>query len=109
MLRQFPFETIGDIARLGLELHVYCPRCFATRRLDLEMNTALHGRAFATRAADRQQFSRSDLRQPRCAAAPAAEAGDNASVPVVQLMHLGDRPAPARQAAVVGKPLALSL
>jgi hypothetical protein len=48
MLRELPFETIGDITRHGLELHVYCSRCFATRRLDLEVNTALHGRAFAT-------------------------------------------------------------
>jgi hypothetical protein len=47
MLRELPFKTIGDIARHGLELHVYCSRCFATRRLDLEVNTALHGRAFA--------------------------------------------------------------
>src|ERR1044072_8867000 len=48
MLCALPFQTIGDIARHGLELHVYCPRCFATRRLDLEVNAALHGRAFAT-------------------------------------------------------------
>ena len=47
MLRALPFQTIGDIARHGLELHVYCSRCFATRRLDLEVSTALHGRAFA--------------------------------------------------------------
>jgi hypothetical protein len=48
VLRELPFKTIGDIARHGLELHVHCSRCFATRRLDLEVNTALHGRAFAT-------------------------------------------------------------
>jgi hypothetical protein len=48
MLRELPFQTIGDIARHGLELHVYCSRCFATRRLDLELNTALNGRDFAT-------------------------------------------------------------
>jgi hypothetical protein len=48
MLRALPFQTIGDIARHGLELHVYCSRCFATRRFDLERNTALDGRAFAT-------------------------------------------------------------
>src|ERR1044072_4691922 len=47
MLRALPFQTIGDIARLGLELHVYCPRCFATRRLDLEGSAALHGRGVA--------------------------------------------------------------
>ena len=43
-----PFQTIGDVARHGLELHVYCSRCFATRRLDLKVNTALHCRAIAT-------------------------------------------------------------
>jgi hypothetical protein len=48
MLRELPFKTIGDIARHGLELHVYCSRCFATRRLDIEVNTALHGRPIAT-------------------------------------------------------------
>ena len=48
MLRALPFQTIGDVARHGLELHVYCSRCFATWRLDLEVNTALHGRAIAT-------------------------------------------------------------
>jgi len=48
MLRALPLQTIGDIARCGLELHVYCSRCVATRRLDLEVNPALHGRAFAT-------------------------------------------------------------
>jgi hypothetical protein len=35
MLRALPFQTIGDISRHGFELHVYCSRCFATRRLDL--------------------------------------------------------------------------
>jgi hypothetical protein len=47
MLRELPFNTIGDIARHGLELHVYCSRCFATRRLDLEANMAWHCRAIA--------------------------------------------------------------
>ena len=38
MLNALPFTTIGDIARVGLELHVYCPSCYSTRRLsgDLE-------------------------------------------------------------------------
>jgi len=37
MLRALPFQAIGDIARHGLELHVYCPSCYSTRRLvDLE-------------------------------------------------------------------------
>ena len=48
MLQRLPFQTIGDIARHGLELHVYCSRCFATRRLDIETKTALHGRGIAT-------------------------------------------------------------
>lgn len=33
MLRELPFKTIGEIARAGLELHVYCPRCYSTKRL----------------------------------------------------------------------------
>jgi hypothetical protein len=46
MLRALPFQTIGDIARHGLELHVYCPSCYSTRRLvDLERWT---DRCFAT-------------------------------------------------------------
>jgi hypothetical protein len=48
MLRALPFKTIGDVARHGLELHVYCSRCFATRRLDIETKTALHDRGIAT-------------------------------------------------------------
>jgi hypothetical protein len=31
MLRALPFQTIGDIGRHGLELHVYCPSCYSTR------------------------------------------------------------------------------
>jgi hypothetical protein len=27
-----PFKTIGDIAAHRLELHVYCPSCYSTRR-----------------------------------------------------------------------------
>src|SRR4030095_6322788 len=30
MLRALPFQTISDIARHGLELHVYCPGCHNT-------------------------------------------------------------------------------
>ena len=48
MLCELPFQTIGDIARHCLELHVYCPSCYSTRRLDLEVNTALHCRSIAT-------------------------------------------------------------
>jgi hypothetical protein len=33
MLRALPFQTIGDIARLGLGLHVNCPGCYSTRQL----------------------------------------------------------------------------
>jgi transposase-like protein len=34
---RFLFQTIGDIGRQGLELHVYCPSCRSTRRpVDLE-------------------------------------------------------------------------
>ncbi len=33
MLRALPLQTVGDIARAGLELHVYCPSCYSTRRL----------------------------------------------------------------------------
>jgi hypothetical protein len=47
MLRTLPFQTIGDVARHGLELHVYSSRCFATRRLGIEASTALHYRSFA--------------------------------------------------------------
>lgn len=32
MLRALPFQTIGDIIAHGLELHVYCPSCYRTRR-----------------------------------------------------------------------------
>jgi hypothetical protein len=32
MLCALPFQTIADIARHGLELHVYCPSCYSTRR-----------------------------------------------------------------------------
>jgi hypothetical protein len=32
MLRALPFQTIGDIARHGLELHIYCPSCYSMRR-----------------------------------------------------------------------------
>jgi hypothetical protein len=45
MLRALPLQTIGDIGRHSLELHIYCPSCYSTRRLvDLERWT---GRCFA--------------------------------------------------------------
>jgi hypothetical protein len=31
-MQRLPFQTIGDIARHGLELHVYCPSCYTTRQ-----------------------------------------------------------------------------
>jgi hypothetical protein len=30
MLRELPFNTIGDVGCHGLELHFYCSRCYAT-------------------------------------------------------------------------------
>ncbi|WP_422001719.1 hypothetical protein [Reyranella sp.] len=47
MLEPLPVQTFGDIVRHGLELHVYCARCFALRRIDLE-RPALLDRGFAT-------------------------------------------------------------
>ena len=32
MLLALPFQTIGDIGRHGVELHVYCPSCYSTRQ-----------------------------------------------------------------------------
>jgi hypothetical protein len=46
MLHELPFRTIGDVARYGLELHVYCSGCYAKRRLDVD-RTDLKGRCFA--------------------------------------------------------------
>jgi hypothetical protein len=47
MLLKLPFKTIGDIARHGLELHVYCPSCYATREVSIE-DTRWRARFFAT-------------------------------------------------------------
>jgi hypothetical protein len=47
MLRELPFKTIGDVARCGLELHVYCPRCHATRRQPIDIDESLHEHNFA--------------------------------------------------------------
>jgi hypothetical protein len=47
MLRELPFKTIGDIARHGLELHVYCPSCYATRLVSTD-DTRWRDRLFAT-------------------------------------------------------------
>ncbi len=30
-MQRLPLQTIGDIGRHGLELHVYCPSCYSTR------------------------------------------------------------------------------
>jgi hypothetical protein len=48
MLRPLPITTIGDVARHGLELHVYCARCHATRRISIDTDERLHARNFAT-------------------------------------------------------------
>jgi hypothetical protein len=38
-----PLSTFSDVAALGLELHVWCPGCKATRPVDVK---ALHARRF---------------------------------------------------------------
>jgi hypothetical protein len=48
MLHPLPITTIGDIARHGLELHVYCARCHATRRISIDSDEGLQARNFAT-------------------------------------------------------------
>ena len=109
MLRELSFKTIGDIDHHGLELHVYCSRCFATRRLELEVNTALHGRAFATTRFRCRRCGTPGLPKIGPAELLQVSVPVTLCVPVVRLMRLGDRPGPARQAAMVGKPPALSL
>jgi hypothetical protein len=47
MLRDLPFTTIGDIARHGLELHIYCPGCYSTRRPPAEHLERWSDRCFA--------------------------------------------------------------
>ena len=47
MLRELPLKTIGDIARHGLELPVYCPSCYATRPVSTD-DTRWRDRLFAT-------------------------------------------------------------
>ena len=47
MLHPLPFSTFGQIAALGLEVGVYCPGCFAERRID-PASEALRDRCFAT-------------------------------------------------------------
>jgi hypothetical protein len=48
MLTALPFTTIGDIASAGLELHVYCPSCYSTRRPPAAMLGRCADRCFAT-------------------------------------------------------------
>ena len=48
MLRPLPTTTIGDVALHGLESHVYCARCYATRRVSIDSDDRLHGLNFAT-------------------------------------------------------------
>jgi hypothetical protein len=81
--------------------------CFATRRLDLDLNTALHGRAIATTRFRCRRCGTQGVPKIRPGTATGRRSG-NARFPVV-LMHLGGRPSPARQAAMVGKPPVLSL
>lgn len=33
-LHLLPFSTFASITELGLEVHVYCPRCYALRKID---------------------------------------------------------------------------
>jgi hypothetical protein len=35
-LHPLPIRTFGDIAALGLEVHVYCTSCHSWRRVDLQ-------------------------------------------------------------------------
>jgi hypothetical protein len=114
MLRKLPFQTIGDIGRCGVELHVYCPRCYSTRRLvDLGRWA---DRCFAT-ARFRCTGTRYDghtLPRNWHAGHPAGRAAagwwtGDARLPHLPALHLGDKPGSARQAAMVGKPPALSL
>jgi hypothetical protein len=46
-LHPLPFTTFEEIAALGLELHVHCPSCHATRRLTIECQP-WRDRRFAT-------------------------------------------------------------
>ena len=34
LLHPLPFTTFGEIAAHGLEVHIYCPRCYTTHRID---------------------------------------------------------------------------
>ena len=47
MLRELPFKTIGDVGRHGLELHVYCPSCYASRIVATD-NARWRDQLFAT-------------------------------------------------------------
>jgi phage FluMu protein Com len=48
MLRAFPFRTFDEIAELGLEVHVYCPRCYRyVGPIDLS-DERLRGRPFTS-------------------------------------------------------------
>jgi hypothetical protein len=46
MLYALPFATFGEAAALGLEAHVYCPRCYTKRQVDPTADR-LRGRCFA--------------------------------------------------------------
>jgi hypothetical protein len=47
MLRALPFQTVGDIGGQGLELHVYCPSCYAARIVVAD-DASWRDRLFAT-------------------------------------------------------------
>src|SRR5918993_4383139 len=47
MLQRLPFQTIGDVAQHGLKLHIYCPGCRTSRRLDVSDPSIAH-RGFGT-------------------------------------------------------------
>jgi hypothetical protein len=42
MLHALPFTTFGEIAAVGLKVHVYCTRCHSWRRLDLQDGRVSH-------------------------------------------------------------------
>lgn len=66
MLRPFPFRTFDEIAALGLEVEIYCPRCYRhAGPIDLS-DPRLRGRTFA-----RTRFVCSRMRQVFSATPPA--------------------------------------
>ena len=70
MLRPLPITTIGDVARHGLELHVYCARCYAPRRVSIDIDERLQARNFST-ARFRCRSGRANGEVCDCPGAPA--------------------------------------